>query len=100
MRHPSSLRWPEIIARVTAGILGSYAFTWGLTAAGVATLVALGMDYHEAEMGMSMLALLLFPGVLLGCFAVRRIGWVWVGLSGGALLLFGAAWAIQRALLA
>jgi hypothetical protein len=100
MRRHSSLRWPEITARVAAGIGGSYAFTWGFAAAGVAGLVALGVDYHEAEMGMVMLALLLFPGLLLGCFAARRIGWVWVGLSGGALLLFGAAGAIQRALLA
>lgn len=92
--------WPQITARVTAGILGSYAFTWGFAAAGVAALVGLGADYHDAEMAVLMLAFLVFPGLLLWCFATRHIGRVWAALAGGTLLLSAAAWAIQRALLA
>jgi hypothetical protein len=93
------LGWPEITARVTAGILGSYAFTWGFAAAGVAALVGLGAEYHDAEMAVLMLAFLVFPGLLLWCFAARslvRIGGV---LAGGTLLLSASAWAIQHALL-
>ncbi|PXW98225.1 hypothetical protein C7444_103323 [Sphaerotilus hippei] len=95
-----SIRGPDIAARVLAGIFGSYAFTWGFSAAGVTALVGLGVEYHDAEMGMLMLAFLMFPGLLLWCFAVRRIGWAWMGLGSGTLLLCGTAWAIQRTLLA
>lgn len=93
------LRWPEVIARVAAGILGSYAFTWALTAAGVAALVGLGVPYHDAEMGMILLAFLVFLGLFLWSFIAIRIARVWVVLACGASLLLTAAWCIQRALL-
>ena len=94
-----SLRWPEVTARVTAGIVGSYAFTWGFAAAGIAALVGLGVDYHDAEMGVLMLAFLVFLGLFLWSFAAARIAHVWAVLAGGSVLLFTAAWAIQRAVL-
>lgn len=89
----------HIAARVTAGIFGSYAFTWGFAAAGVAALVGLGVAYHDAEMGVLMLAFLVFLGLFLWSFAATSIARVWVVLAGGAALLFTAAWAIQRAIL-
>jgi hypothetical protein len=98
MAH-ASLRWPEITARVTAGVFGSYAFTWGFAAAGIAALVGLGVDYHDAEMGVLMLAFLLFLGLFLWSFAAASIARVWAVLAGGAALLFTTAWALQRALL-
>lgn len=94
-----SLRWPEITARVTAGIFGAYAFTWGFAAAGVAALVGLGVEYHDAEMGVLMLAFLVFLGLFLWSFAAASIARVWAVLAGGAALLFTAAWALQRAIL-
>lgn len=94
-----SLRWPEVTARVTAGIFGSYAFTWGFAAAGVAALVGLGVEYHDAEMGVLMLAFLVFLGLFLWSFAATSLVRVWAVLAGGAALLFTAAWAIQRAIL-
>lgn len=94
------LRWPEIAARVTAGVFGAYAFTWGFSAAGVSTLVALGVDYHDAEIGVLMLAFLVFLVLFLWSFTADRIARVWAVLFGGAALQFTLAWAIQRALLA
>lgn len=94
-----SLRWPEVTARVTAGVFGAYAFTWGFAAAGVAALVGLGVEYHDAEMGVLMLAFLLFLGLFLWSFTAARIARVWTVLAGGAALQFAAAWAIQRAIL-
>ena len=94
-----SLRWPEVTARVTAGIFGSYAFTWGFAAAGVAALVGLGVEYHDAEMGVLMLAFLVFLGLFLWSFAATSIARVWAVLAGGAALQFTVAWAIQRAIL-
>lgn len=96
-RH--ALTSAHITARVTAGIFGSYAFTWGFAAAGVAALVGLGVDYHDAEMGVLMLAFLLFLGLFLWSFAATSIARVWAVLASGAALLFTAAWAIQRAIL-
>lgn len=89
----------HIAARVTAGIFGAYAFTWGFAAAGVAALVGLGVAYHDAEMGVLMLAFLVFLGLFLWSFAAASIARVWAVLAGGAALLFTAAWALQRAIL-
>ena len=89
----------HIAARVTAGIFGAYAFTWGFAAAGVAALVGLGVAYHDAEMGVLMLAFLVFLGLFLWSFAAASIARVWAVVAGGAALLFTAAWALQRAIL-
>ena len=94
-----SLRWPALTARMTAAVFGAYGFTWGFAAAGVAALVGLGVDYHDAEMGVLMLAFLVFLGLFLWSFAAASIARVWAVLAGGAALLFTAAWAIQRAIL-
>ncbi|MGS5089598.1 iron uptake protein [Hydrogenophaga sp. A37] len=96
----TTLSKAHITARVTAGIVGGYAFTWGFAAAGVAALVGLGVDYHDAEMGVLMLAFLVFLGLFLWSFAAASITRVWVVLAGGAALQFTLAWAIQRAILA
>lgn len=98
MAH-ASLRWPAITVRVTAGVFGSYAFTWGFAAAGIAALVGLGVDYHDAEMGVLMLAFLVFLGLFLWSFAAASLLRLWAVLAGGAALQFTAAWAIQRAVL-
>ena len=63
----------HIAARVTAGIFGAYAFTWGFAAAGVAALTGLGVAYHDAEMGVLMLAFLVFLGLFLWSFAAVSI---------------------------
>lgn len=83
-----------------AALLGSYAFTWGFTALGVAGLVALGVDFHEAETALMLLAFLLFLPLFLWSFASPRQGRVMVLLFGGAALMTSAAWGLQRVLLA
>ena len=96
----TNLRWPAITARVLAGVLGSYAFTWGFAGAGIAALVGLGVGYHDAEMGVLMLAFFVFLALFLWAFAARSLLRVWLTLMGGTAALFALAWAIQRALLA
>lgn len=95
-----TLGWPQITARVSAAIFGSYAFTWGFAAAGVAALVGLDVAYHDAEMGVLMFAFMLFPALFLWSFAATSVTRVWAVLAVGAALLFIAAWVIQRAILA
>ena len=87
------------INRIAAALLGGYAFTWGLTGLGIAGLVALGVDFHEAETGMLLLAVLVFLGLFLWGFAAASVLRVWVILGGGAGLMTAAAWALQRAIL-
>jgi hypothetical protein len=99
MRH-TTLHRAATVGRVLAGIFGAYAFAWGFAAAGVAALVGLGAEFHDAEMGVLMLAFLLFLCMFLWSFAAASLVRVWAVLAGGAALQFAAAWAIQRAILA
>lgn len=85
--------------RIAASLVGGYAFTWGFTALGIAGLVALGVDFHEAETGVLLVAFLVFLSIFLWAFATASVLRVWVLLGGGGLLLTTAAWALQRALL-
>jgi hypothetical protein len=87
------------INRITASLVGGYAFTWGFTGLGIVLLVALGVDFHEAETAMLLLAFLVFLGLFLWAFAAASMVRVWVSLIGGATLMTAATWALQRALL-
>ncbi|MBK1674029.1 hypothetical protein CKO35_12055 [Ectothiorhodospira shaposhnikovii] len=66
---------------------------------GITVLVALGVDFHEAEMGMLMLAFILFLGLFLWAFSAGSLKWVWVMLVGGAGLMTGMAWLLQGVLI-
>ena len=85
-------------ARVAAALLGGYAFTWGFTAFGIAGLVVLGMEFHEAEMGIYLLAFLLYLGLFVWAFAAASLTRVWVVFVGGTTLMTLAALALQRTL--
>lgn len=89
----------NIVSRIAASLLGSYAFTWGFTVLGIAGLVALGAGFHEAESGMYMLALLVFLVMFLWTFAVASLIRVWAVLAGGGAAMTAAAWMLQRTLL-
>lgn len=88
-----------ILHRLVAALLGGYAFTWGFTALGVAGLVALGVDFHEAETALLLLAFLVFLALFLWAFAAANPARVWGRLGGAALLMTAAAWGLQRVLL-
>ncbi|MEW5966297.1 MAG: iron uptake protein [Pseudomonadota bacterium] len=85
--------------RIAAALLGGYAFTWGFAALGVAGLVALGVDFHEAETALMLLAFLVFLPLFLWAFAAASMRRVWTVLAGGGSLMTAAAWALQRAIL-
>jgi hypothetical protein len=68
------------INRIAVALLGGYAFTWGFTALGIAGLVALGVDFHEAETGILLLAFLII-------------------LAGGAATMLGTSLYLQSQLL-
>lgn len=82
-----------------ASVLGGYAFTWGFAALGIAGLVALGVDFHEAETGVLILAFLVFLTAFIWSFSASRLTRVWAVLLGGGAGMAGAAWLIQKSLL-
>jgi len=90
----------SIIHRLAAALLGSYAFTWGFVALGVAGLAALGVDFHEAETVLLLLAFLVFLPLFLWAFAAASLARVWAVLGGGAVFMTAVAWGLQRVLLA
>jgi hypothetical protein len=94
--RPLSYRPAALLATT---LVGSFAFTWGFVALGVAGQVALGGDFEQAEMVMMLLAFLVFLPLFLWAFASRRQGRVTGLLFGGAGGMAVAAWALQRAVL-
>jgi len=101
LRPSIGKRMPLSIAhRLTAALFGSYAFTWGLVAFGVAGLVALGGAFHEAEKALMLLAFMVFLPLFLWAFAAASLARVWTVLGGGAVFMTAVAWGLQRVLLA
>ncbi|MGH8517609.1 MAG: iron uptake protein [Panacagrimonas sp.] len=80
-----------VLSRIAAGLLGGYAFTWGLVTLSIALLVASGMPYGEATTLMTMLAFLALLFVLCWAFAARRVWRVWLVLGGGGAVMSGLA---------
>lgn len=80
-------------------LVGSFTFAWGFVAVCVAGLVALGVDFHEAEILMLLLAFLVFLSLFLWSFAASRPWRVTMFLYGSAALMTSAAWALQRSVL-
>jgi hypothetical protein len=85
--------------RIIAAILGGYAFTWGFSVLGITSLVALGIDFHEAETGLSLIAFLVFLGLFLWAFAAKSIIRVWLVLAGGAAIMMLIGTVLQNSLL-
>lgn len=81
--------------RLIAAILGGYAFTWGFCAFGITALVALGVDFHEAETGISMVAFLVYLSLFLWTFATASMTRIWLILAGGAAVMQLAAITLQ-----
>lgn len=98
-RPPAGHRSLRPVILLVTALVGSFAFTWGFVALGVAGLVALGGDFEQAEMAMMLLAFLVFLPMFLWAFASPRRGRVMALLLGGAGGMAAAAWALQRALL-
>lgn len=84
---------------VAASVLGGYAFAFGFTALGVAGLVALGVDFHDAEAGAHILGFLIYLLVFLWAFTEAKLTRVWAFLAGGGLAMTFLAWLIQYMLL-
>lgn len=90
--------WLVISSRVTAALIGGYAFAWGFTSLVVALNLAIGGDYDEGLMLAYLLAFIVYLVVLLWAFAARSLTRVWLSLGGGAAVMLGAAWGLTHIL--
>ena len=93
----AAYRW-HLVSRISAAVLGGYAFTWGLMALGMAALFAAGMEFHDAEHLSAILGFLVFLGLFLWAFAAQSLWRVWLVLAGGGGLMAAAASLVQRSL--
>jgi len=89
----------QIVARTVAGIGGGWAFTWGFVSLLIAAAVALGADFHEAETSAKLLAFPVYLALLLWAFAASSALRVAAVLAGGAGVMTGMAWALQRSMI-
>lgn len=86
-------------ARVVAATLGTYAVSAAAAALVGVTLVALtDLSRSDALLIGSMVAYLLFAGLMLWCFAERRLLRVWLGLIAATVTAQGLAMAIEPTL--
>ena len=88
-----------VINRILSALVGGYVFTWGFASLGIAGLASLGVDFHEAETGVLMLAFLVFLCVFLWAFASTSVARVWAVLAGGGGLMTLSAWLVQQNML-
>lgn len=98
MPNFSSPTWP-IASRIFASLVGGYLFTWGLIAVTIAALIPLGVEFHDVEMGMLMLGLLIYLSLFLWGMASNKLIRLWLVLFGGGLMMTVLAGVIQQSFL-
>jgi hypothetical protein len=98
-RAAAELTPPHIVSRVAAAVVGGWAFTWGFVSLIITGLIAFGQPYNEASTTAMLLAFIVFLVVFCWAIAAASLTRVWAVLGGGAALMTGAAWVLQRGLL-
>lgn len=85
----------HIVARIAAGLLGGYAFTWGFVTLSIALLLVVGMPYGEARTMAYLLAFLVLLVVFCWSFVASSLARVWLVLAGGAGVMTAAGWLLS-----
>lgn len=88
-----------IAVRVSASLVGAYAFTWGAVTFGITSLVALGIGYEDAYITLKLLGFLIFLGLFLWAYAAKSVLRLWLILAGGGAGMTTLAWLLQNYLL-
>lgn len=88
----------NIASRVGAGVLGSYAFTWGFITLASAGLLAAGLEFHEGTNLAAMLGFLVYVAALCFAFIASSLTRVWSLLAGGGALMTFVGWWLARSL--
>ncbi|MBZ8142031.1 hypothetical protein CLD22_19255 [Rubrivivax gelatinosus] len=85
----------EVASRTLAALAGSYALSSAVAAAGTLLLLRAGLARADAVAWSTLLALLLLPAVMMGCFACRRERDAWLGSLGAAVPLAALVWLLR-----
>ncbi|MEE2729358.1 MAG: iron uptake protein [Pseudomonadota bacterium] len=85
-----------VLLRVVLAVLGCYVFSWFFAAAGLAALCLAGVDFHDAEKTMMMLAPLVYLGMFLWAFADRSLARVCILIVVGSIILAWVARALEN----
>lgn len=88
----------HIVSRLCAGIVGSYAFTWGFIALLAASLLSAGLEFHEATDLAWMLGLLVYLVAFCFAFIASNLSRVWLVLAGGGAVMTLVGWWLSRSL--
>lgn len=88
-----------IFSRLVLCLLSSYTFTWGVTALGTVLLVMLGIEFHNAETAMLLVAIPLLLYTFLKSFCHPQQRDIQLILIGGSVAMTAAAWVLQKNLL-
>ncbi|MDO9709103.1 DUF3649 domain-containing protein [Paracraurococcus lichenis] len=82
-------RWPGLVSRLVAAVLGGYAMG---ALVSLAAALLLPLVRSEAVVTGMMLSILAYAGVVLWVFAARSAWRAWAGLLLPGLLLAAACW--------
>ncbi|MBK1614289.1 hypothetical protein CKO44_12505 [Rubrivivax gelatinosus] len=85
----------EVASRTLAALAGAYALSSAVAAAGTLLLLRAGLVRADAVAWSTLLALLLLPAVMMGCFACRRQRDAWLGSLGAAVPLAAIVWLLR-----
>jgi hypothetical protein len=82
----------QVVARVTASLLGSYALVWGFVSLGIPLGVASGMRYEDSQTLLFLLAFLLFVACFCWAFTAPSVLRVWLCFLGGGSFMTFVGW--------
>lgn len=86
--------------RLSAGLIGSYLFVWGLVAATTIGLTAAGLMLGDATSIANMVGVLAYVACLLWAFAARDARQVWIAFASAGGVLSAVAWVATRSIAA
>ena len=82
----------QVVSRVGAALLGSYAFVWGFVTLVAVLGTASGMAFEDAQTLAYLHAFLVFVVCFCWAFAARSVVVVWLVLTLGATVMSGLGW--------
>ena len=94
----STKKTTQVVARVTASLLGSYVLVWGFVSLGIPLGVAGGMTYEDSQTLLFLLAFLLFVACFCWAYTAESALRVWLCFLGGGSLMTLMGWLFARKL--
>lgn len=88
--HVARYRW-SVASRVLAAVIGGYSLT---SAATVLLALVWPLPQADAILAATMLSFILYVGILVWIFSVKRLQTIWLGLFIMTVICLGLSWAL------